>query len=327
MIKGYQEKLMNIYEKIQEDEKKALKRRQEEILEKVPEIIELDNTIQKLSLALPMAILRGLSETELDGIKEDIRELRKQKYELLTAHGYSTDYLVLHYQCNKCKDTGYIGHQKCNCFKSKLVKLYYETSKLEINLSNCNFKNFNIDLFSSEYNNKYKNSQRKNMENIYESIIGNYLPNFDKDNSNLLLFGESGTGKTFLSWCIAKELLDRGYLVVYKTSNDLIRDLRDISFNNNSLLEDLLVNCDLLIIDDLGAEQVTDFSTNELFNFINKKLLNNKKMLISTNLNLTDIDNIYTTRIYSRLVGNFKLVKFYGDDIRIKLNISRRRSQ
>ena len=327
MIKGYQEKLMNIYEKIQEDEKKALKKRQEEILEKVPEIIELDNTIQKLSLALPMAILRGLSETELDGIKEDIRELRKQKYELLTAHGYSTDYLTLHYQCNKCKDTGYIGHQKCNCFKSKLVKLYYETSKLEINLSNCNFNNFNIDLFSSEYNNKYKNSQRKNMENIYESIIGNYLPNFDKDNSNLLLFGESGTGKTFLSWCIAKELLDRGYLVVYKTSNDLIRDLRDISFNNNSLLEDLLVNCDLLIIDDLGAEQVTDFSTNELFNFINKKLLNNKKMLISTNLNLTDIDNIYTTRIYSRLVGNFKLVKFYGDDIRIKLNISRRKSQ
>lgn len=326
MIKGYQEKITSMYDKVQENERNALKKRKTEILERVPEIIELDNTIQKLSLALPMSILRGVSEKELNIIKDDIQELRKQKYELLTANGYSIDYLSLHYQCSKCKDTGYIGNKKCSCYKSKLVKLYYETSKLEINLSKCNFNNFNIELFSSEYNNKYKNSQRKNMENIYEYIVGSYLPNFNTDNSNLLFFGESGTGKTFLSWCVAKELLDRGYLVIYKTSNDLIRDLRDISFNNNSMLEDLLINCDLLIIDDLGAEQVTDFSTNELFNLINKKLLNNKKMLISTNLSLPDIDNIYTTRIYSRMVGNFKLVKFYGDDIRIKLNISRRRS-
>lgn len=326
MIKGYQERIMNMYEKIQEKEKNDLKNRKNEILQKVPEIIELDNTIQKLSVALPMAILRGVSESELDNIKEDIQELRKQKYELLTANGYPTDYLTLHYQCTKCKDTGYIGTKKCSCFRNKLIKLYYETSKLENCLSTCNFNKFNIDLFSSEYDNKYKNSQRKNMERIYEYIIGNYLPNFSVDNSNLLFFGESGTGKTFLSWCIAKELLDKGYLVVYKTSNDLIRDLREISFNNNSSLEDLLINCDLLIIDDLGAEQVTDFSTNELFNFLNKKLLSNKKMLISTNLSLTDIDNIYTTRIYSRLVGNFKLVKFYGDDIRIKLNIARKKS-
>ena len=123
------------------------------------------------------------------------------------------------------------------------------------------------------------------------------------------------------------KLLDKGYLVIYKTSNDLISDLREIPFNNNYVLEDLLINCDLLIIDDLGAEQVTDFSTNELFNLINKKLLNNKKMIISTNLNLPDIEKTYTTRIYSRLVGNFKLLKFYGDDVRIKLNLARMRNQ
>ncbi len=327
MIKGYQEKLMNIYEKIREDESRNLKNRKNEILQKAPEIIELDNTIQKLSLALPMAILKGASEADLDNIKADIQELRKQKYELLTSYGYPTDYLTLHYQCAKCQDTGYIGTKRCKCFKNKLVNLYYETSKLANNLATCNFNNFNIKLFSSENNGNYKNSQRKNMEKIYEFVRGSYLPNFDTDNTNLLFYGESGNGKTFLSWCIAKELLDKGYLVIYKTSNDLIRDLREIAFNNNYILEDLLINCDLLIIDDLGAEQVTDFSTNELFNLINKKLLNNKKMIISTNLNLPDIEKSYTTRVYSRLVGNFTFFKFYGNDVRIKLNLARMRSQ
>ena len=327
MIKGYQEKIMNIYDKIREDENHKLQKRKEEIQKKAPEIIELDNTIQKLSLALPLAIIKGASEEDLNNIKADIEELRKQKYEQLTSYGYPTDYLMLHYQCPKCKDTGYIKTKRCSCFKRKLVDLYYETSKLKNNLSTCNFNNFNIKLFSTEHDHNYKNSQRKNMENIYEFIRGNYLTTFSTNDSNLLFYGESGNGKTFLSWCIAKELLDRGFLVIYKTSADLIRDLRDISFNNNSVLEDLLINCDLLIIDDLGAEQVTDFSTNELFNLINKKLLNNKKMIISTNLNLPDIEKSYTTRIYSRLVGNFKLFKFYGDDVRIKLNLARMRSQ
>ena len=325
MIKGYQETIMNIYEKIREDELHKFNKRKEELSKVAPEIMELDTTIQKLSLALPMSILKGASEKDISNIRADIEELRKQKYEALIGRGYPTNYLNLHYQCSKCQDTGFIKNQRCSCFKNKLVKLYYKTSKLERNLEECNFNNFNLRLFSSEKLGNYNNSQQKNMEKIYENIKGSYLPNFTSEDSNLLFYGESGNGKTFLSWCIAKELLDRGFLVIYKTSSDLIRDLKDISFNNNFFLEDLLINCDLLIIDDLGAEQVTDFSTNELFNLINKKLLNNKKMIISTNLNLPDIEKTYTTRIYSRVVGNFKLLKFYGDDVRIKLNLARMR--
>lgn len=325
MIKGYQKKITSIYEEIQENEKKALRKRKEEIALTIPEVPELENKIQRLSISLPMSILKGIPEEELNSIREEITSLRERKYELLTSHGYSMDYLSLHYQCAKCKDTGYIGNKKCSCYKNKLVDLYYKTSELENCLRTCNFKNFNIDLFSSNYDNNHKFTQKKNMERIYEFIIGSYIPNFSKENSNLLFYGESGTGKTFLSWCIAKELLDQGFLVIYKTSDELIKDLRSIALENNSTLQDLLINCDLLIIDDLGAEQVTDFATNELFNLINKKLLNNKKMLISTNLNLLEISNIYTTRLYSRLLGNFKLVKFYGDDVRIKLNIARRK--
>ena len=266
MIKGYQQKITELYEKIQEDEKKALRNRKEEIKLTVPKVMELDNEIQKLSISLPMSILRGIPEEELNAVRENITTLREKKYELLTANGYPMDYLTLHYQCTKCKDTGFIGNKKCSCYKSKLVKLYYQTSELENSLHNCNFKNFNINLFSSTYDNNHKYTQKKNMEMIYEFIIGGYLPNFEKSNTNLLFYGESGTGKTFLSWCIAKELLDKGYLVIYKTSDELIKDLRSIALENNSTLLDLLINCDLLIIDDLGAEQVTDFTTNELFN-------------------------------------------------------------
>lgn len=325
MIKGYQQKITELYEKIQEDEKKALRNRKEEIKLTVPKVMELDNEIQKLSISLPMSILRGIPEEELNTVRENITTLREKKYELLTANGYPMDYLTLHYQCTKCKDTGFIGNKKCSCYKSKLVKLYYQTSELENSLHNCNFKNFNINLFSSTYDNNHKYTQKKNMEMIYEFIIGGYLPNFEKSNTNLLFYGESGTGKTFLSWCIAKELLDKGFLVVYKTSDDLLRALKDIKFNNDTDLENLLINCDLLIIDDLGSEQITDFSSTELFTLINKKILKNKKMLISTNLSLPLISKRYSERISSRIIGEFKLFKFFAEDIRIQLNLKRQK--
>ena len=162
------------------------------------------------------------------------------------------------------------------------------------------------------------------MENIYSYTLGEYIPNFNSINTNLLFYGNPGSGKSFLSYCIAKELLDNGFLVVYKTSDQLISDLRDVRFNNNYKLNDLLINCDLLIIDDLGAEQTNDFAITELFNLLNKKLLQNKKMLISTNLFLPGITQVYSERIYSRLIGEFKLCKFFEEDIRIKLNLKKK---
>ena len=287
MIKGYQTELMDMYEKIRTDENRKLMKRREEIKNKYPEILELDTTIQKLCLNLSMAALRGITDqNELNNIKEEITDLRAKKYEMLVSHGYNPDYLNLHYNCPKCKDTGFIGIDKCSCFKSKLIKLYYKDSDLEEAVKTNNFKNFNINLYPNHKLNDERYTPRKNIEDILEYITGEYLPNFKNSNTNLLFYGNSGTGKTFLSWCIAKELLDKGFLVVYKTSDDLLRALKDIKFNNDTDLENLLINCDLLIIDDLGSEQITDFSSTELFTLINKKILKNKKMLISKNLSL-----------------------------------------
>lgn len=139
----------------------------------------------------------------------------------------------------------------------------------------------------------------------------------------MLFYGNPGSGKTYLSYCIAKAILDLGYLVVYKTSDELIKNLREIRFNNDSSLESLILECDLLIIDDLGAEHLNEFSITELFNVINKRILTNKKMLISTNLTLPGITKQYSERIASRLIGEFKLCKFYSEDIRIKKNLEK----
>ena len=144
MIKGYQTELMDIYEKIRTDENRKLMKRREEIKNKYPEILELDTTIQKLCLNLSMAALRGITDqNELNNIKEEITDLRAKKYEMLVSHGYNPDYLNLHYNCPKCKDTGFIGIDKCSCFKSKLIKLYYKDSDLEEAVKTNNFKNFN----------------------------------------------------------------------------------------------------------------------------------------------------------------------------------------
>lgn len=326
MIKGYQAELMNMYEKTRTDESRKLEKRREEIKNKYPEILELDTTIQKLCLNLSMAALKGITDpNELKNIKEEITDLRAKKYEMLVSHGYNPEYLNLHYNCPKCKDTGFIGIEKCSCFKSKLIKLYYKDSELEEAVKTNNFKNFNINLYPNHKLNDERYTPRKNIEDILEYITGEYLSNFKNSNTNLLFYGNSGTGKTFLSWCIAKELLDKGFLVVYKTADDLLRALKEIKFNNDTDLENLLINCDLLIIDDLGSEQITDFSSAELFTLINKKILKNKKMLISTNLSLPLISKRYSERISSRIIGEFKLFKFFAEDIRIQLNLKRQR--
>lgn len=324
MIKGYQKELAEIYEKIRLKEKHNFQKRREEILNNYPEIIDLDKTIQKMCLNLSLSLLKGLDEKELQKIRDEITDLRFKKCELLVSKGYTPDYLNLHYRCPKCKDEGYIGTKKCSCYKDKLVKLYYKDSDLQDSISDNNFYNFNINLYSSHKIGDDKFTPRRNIENILEYIHGDYLANFNNHHNNILFYGNSGTGKTFLTCCIAKELLDSGYLVVYKTSDELIKCLRDVRFNNNADLENLLINCDLLIIDDLGAEQITDFSATELFTLINKKILKKKKMLISTNLTLPMITKIYSERISSRLLGNFKLYKFYAEDIRIQLNLKRK---
>jgi len=324
MIKGYQESVIRIYENIQEEEQKALKKRRAEIEKRDPRILDIENKIGKLSVELAISSMKDIDNRDeyLNNLKSSITDLRVKKSEMLVTLGYSLNYLNLNYRCPKCKDTGFIGASKCTCYKQKLIQLHYKDSQLQELTRTNNFKSFDFNLYPTHKIGNEKDTPRKNIEKIYDRSLA-YIDNFKSHSDNLLFYGNSGTGKTFLSTCIAKELLDKGYLVVYKTSDELIKDLRDLKFNSNKILEELIFNCDLLVIDDLGSESITDFTRAELFNLLNKRLLTKKRMIISTNLTLEQLLQQYSERITSRLLGNFDINKFYCEDIRVSKNLNK----
>ena len=324
MIKGYQAEIDKIYERLRDQEDNALRERREVIKKRLPYALDLESEIGKLCVELSLSSFKDIPNRDehLSKLREKITNLRVKKYEVLVHNGYARDYMERHYKCTKCRDTGFIGNQKCSCFKVKLVNLYYNNSELKDMLKTDNFDNFNFELFPAKKIGDEPESPRKNIEKIV-SKVWNYVENFDTADENLLFYGNSGTGKTFLSHCLAKELLDKGYLVVYRTADDLITNLKSIKIDNDTNTEHLLLDCDLLIIDDLGTEQITNFSKTELFNLLNKKLLRGKKMLVSSNFTLEVLSKTYSERITSRLFGNFSLNKFFGEDIRVKRNFNR----
>ena len=323
MINNHHLQVMKIYDEIKENQKKALEGRKEEVRRKIPQVEAIEREIGKLCIKVSINALQDIPNREdhLKSLKESITTLRMKKTELLVSNGFPVDYLELHHSCNKCKDTGYIGIEKCSCYKQKLNKLYYKNSDLFTVSDKNNFSNFSMDFYSTKNEGPEKYSPRENMKKIVNGCL-NFMSNFDNTEENILFYGSSGTGKTFLSHCMAKDLVDSGHFVVYKTAEELIKNLRDVRFNNNSILEDHLINCDLLIIDDLGTEMSSEFSKAELFNLLNTKLLRNKKMLISTNYSLDELLSLYSERITSRLFGNFTLYKFYGKDIRLQKKLS-----
>jgi DNA replication protein DnaC len=322
MIKGYHSDVIRMYEMIREEEAKSLGKRKEEVAKQLPQIVDLESKIGRLSVELSIAAFRAMDNREeyLNKLRKQITELRIKKSELLVGNGFPIDYLNHRYRCSKCKDTGFIETSRCSCYKQKLVHLYYKNSDLNHILKENNFDHFNMEYYSSKRSGDEPESPRKNMEKVLSKSI-NFIKNFENLNENLLFYGNSGTGKTFLSNCIAKELLDKGLFVVYRTADELIQNLKAVRFENDNALEELLVDCDLLVIDDLGTEQINDFSKTELFNILNKRLLKQKKMLISTNYTLKELSKTYSERITSRLFGNFNLCKFYGEDIRVTKNL------
>jgi DNA replication protein DnaC len=252
----------------------------------------------------------------------------KELKELFTKYNIPPDYAKPRYSCSDCEDTGYVEYKRCHCFNQKIVDRYYGQSNLRPVLSRENFDMFVFDHYSPHKFEEQPLSPRRNMEEIFKACL-EYANNFDSHSDSLFFYGKSGLGKTFLSNCIAKDLLDRGRLVIYQTASNLIELLKEDKFDEGSddakeRLESIF-DCDLLIIDDLGTEYKTDFSQMELYNVINKRLISGKKMIISTNFSLENIYQTYAERITSRIFGNFTMHKFYGEDIRLKIREQKRR--
>lgn len=301
--------------------KDALARRNK-LYREIPELSKIDDDIKNIGIEITEAIFKEPDNSKelLTRLKERLNLLKDRKKFLLRSKGYPDDYLEQKYECNTCKDTGFVNGKRCRCFEQKLINVYYRQSSIADIIKKENFQHFNFDYYSDKPHDN-KPSPRSNIKSIVEFSL-NFIKNFESEVESLFFYGDSGLGKTYLANCIAKELLDRGKSVIYRTAPELIDGLRLNKLNpeSSSYSEylDLLKNCDLLIIDDLGTEPITAFSLQEIFNLLNTRLLMNKKLIISTNLPLSEIMSIYPERIYSRIFGNFKMLNFYGEDIRLK---------
>ena len=318
--------IMNKYESLRDTAKNELSLRQEEIYEKIPRIKEIDNQIGSSSINITKLILADTKNSTklIEELHQNTIDLQMEKGELLSVNNYPTDYLTIKYTCKICLDTGFVDNQKCSCFKQKIINYLYKQSNLSNLLSSQNFDTFDFIYYSDKIDKEHKESPKQNMQNIYKTCL-DFSKNFDKSFRNLLFTGTTGLGKTFLSSCIAKDLLDKGKTVYYQTAFKIFDLLEEYQFNKSTNFnkEDLnmLFDTDLLIIDDLGAEFINSYTKSEFFNIINSRILNNKKTIISTNFNMNELLSMYSERVASRIVENYEILDFFGDDIRIKKNL------
>lgn len=295
-----------------------------------PKLQEIDDKLSNISINTAKAILKNNSKEYLEGLKKEIENLKTEKSNLLKSLNISENYLSPKYDCNICKDTGYVFENgkstMCNCLKQKIYNIEYNQKNIN-NIQNQTFDNFNINLFSDEINSEKYNfdiSPRENIKNI-KLAANDFINNFDDTNTkNLIFSGGTGLGKTFLSNCIVNELLKKGKTVMYQTApvmlDDLIADLFAKPENQTGISKNLLT-ADLLVIDDLGTETMNSMKFTELYKIINTRLLNQNgkslKTIISTNLDLKGLFNTYDERLASRFIGYYDIYRFFGDDIRL----------
>lgn len=325
--------LLQEYERKKMKSELGLEKRKNNLYKTLPELQRIEEELTNYSIQSAKDILLN-SSNNLDNINLKIEELKNRKKQVLLDNNIPESYLKPLYECNACHDTGYITlenkrTQMCNCLKQKLLNSSYNKSNMS-NLEKENFSTFNENKFSNEVNfAKYKQniSPQANILNIKNKCI-EFVDNFDNPNyKNLLFTGNTGLGKTFMTNCIAKEILNKGYSVLYQTAPVLLETLIDNKFNKyknseQDLFYKSVLEVDLLIIDDLGTEFMNSMKLSELFTILNARLLNLNskctKTIISTNLSMNDILRKYEERICSRLGGYYDIYYFFGEDIRFR---------
>ena len=311
------------YDDRQLHNKDILSARINELYHRVPELQQIEHSIAECSVNSARKLFDGDNDAIAD-LKQQIAALRKRRADLLKSAGYPEDYLQPIYTCSDCKDTGYINGQHCHCFTQQAIDMIYTQSNIKDVLLSENFSTFSLDYYSdTDVNPSTGLTSLQTAQSAYTSCQ-DFVKNFNITFSNILFYGDTGTGKTFLSNCIAKELLDKGYSVIYFTAFQLFDILSKGIFDKDNKAIDThqnIFDCDLLIIDDLGTELVNSFTTSQLFLCLNERILRKKNTIISTNLNLGQIADIYSERVLSRIAGHYNIIKMFGDDIRMKKRI------
>lgn len=321
--------IMYQYDQIRLKNHHLSEKRYAEVCEKIPEIQKIQEELVRLSADYARS---QLFNTGNEGQEASIyynrkKELQEMKSNLLTRNGYTADYLSPVYNCKSCKDTGYIGNTPCNCFKQRKIALLYESSNLMEVLKTENFSTFSESYYDdTQINENLSLTPRQNIVKIKEICL-DYVKHFDETYRNIIFYGNTGVGKTFMTHCIAKALLDTSHTVIYLTAPQLFDILEENKFGKNSGKQyskqiSYILDSELLIIDDLGTELVNSFTSSQLYYFIEERHLNRKSVIISTNFSFKELRENYSERIFSRFTGYYNFYMIAGEDIRIKKLIS-----
>ncbi len=283
------------------------KRNIEQVEHTIPGITQINKQLADISGKFFSEISGGeISKDAFESIKDTSLDLQRQRAELLYQNGYPIDYLDKQYECKLCKDTGYIQDEICKCFKKVLAEEYLKNSNLQTIYKNKTFKSFDITYYA----------ETDHMQKVYD-YCKKYVTRFGKQCIHMLFSGVPGCGKTHMSCAIGTSLINNGYFVLYTPVQQMISDFEAFTFKNEKDADlDIYSTCDLLIIDDLGAEMQTSFSDSVLYNVINNRINLKRPMIVSTNLSTQELQHIYHERLCSRLVYEFAKLPFSSTDVR-----------
>ncbi|MGN0520526.1 MAG: ATP-binding protein, partial [Candidatus Fimenecus sp.] len=245
-------------------------------------------------------------------------ELQAKRKELLLQNGFPADFLQPHYTCAVCEDTGAVDGKECACYQKLLRDIAFRELSAKTPLQLCTFDSFSLSYYQDTPDGNGIIPRQK-MEEVL-NFCKRYADTFSLQSPSLLFFGNTGLGKTHLSLAIAAAAIEKGYGVVYGAAQNLFSALEKEHFGKSAEedIEAMLLDCDLLILDDLGTEFTTGFVTASFYNIINTRLLCGKPTVINTNLSFEELEDKYTNRIVSRILGCYQVRRFYGEDMRVK---------
>ena len=317
------ELIMREYSRRQTESRHILDERRADAYSRLPRLSQIDREISSASASHIRKMLSSGEKPDISSLREITERLEAEKRDVLSSAGFPPDYLEPPSFCPVCHDTGYTEDgRECACFRRTEIDLLYRQDFLQDILDKENFANFTFDWYSDTQRDSATGLTAKKLaEKAYRTAL-EFTEHFDDGFYNMFLYGDTGTGKTFLSHCVAASLLESGHTVLYFSSADLFERLADKTFQEGSekragIDESLLTDCDLLIIDDLGTELTNAFVSSQLFLYLNERLNRQKSTVISTNLSLKDFSETYSERIFSRIASTYSMCKLSGQDIRI----------
>ena len=313
--------IMRIYSRRQDEDRADLERRRREIYERIPEIEQLDRRPGSIAMARYRAYMAAGDEHDLDSMTGELSSVAGERSRLLEAAGYPADYLEMHYTCPYCHDTGYVDGEYCRCYLQMARAMLQEQSQLQDAVRTENFDAMTMEYYDDEQIiDGIDMTQRGYMEKIAA-----YCRRFAQEcdgSRNIMFTGATGTGKSFLSHCICERYLSQERSVIYLSAIELFQVMSTARMDRDAddtvrELRERILDSDLLVIDDLGSELANTMTVSDLFYILEKRMTGKRSTIISTNLGLNRMRDIYSERITSRIQSRFDILPLYGRDMRL----------